>query len=72
MKIYKLEINSIKDDSPMAVGSYRAPRTTMKTEFYLSEEKAKVRQTEIYEGMVKLAGFMPKIEAIIIPIEVIE
>lgn len=73
MKIYKLTVNKVQDD-PMGaiVSSYRAPRTEKSAEYFLNEIDAKKRQTDIYEGMLALAGFLPGIEAIITEIDVKE
>lgn len=72
MTIYKLTINEVGQDPLVCVSSYVNPRTEKSVEYYKSEEKAKARQTEIYESSQKLLGFLPKIEVIIKPIEVIE
>lgn len=73
MKIYKLDINEIADEPFAIASSFRATRTMKASEYYLTEEKAKARQKDIYEGMQKLLGFFPgKVEAGITTIEVIE
>jgi hypothetical protein len=72
MKIYKLAINSIADDPDVCISSYRAPRTTKVVEYYASKEKAEAKKNEIYDGVYKLAGFIPKMEVIISEVEVIE
>ena len=73
MKIYKLEVNEVAALPEHGVlGTYRSPRTLKKSEFYLSKDKAKEKQDEIYNGMSKLVGFIPSVEVIISEIEVIE
>lgn len=72
MIIYKLTINSVTDDPVFAIGTFSAPREERQVEYYMHGEKAYQRANEIHEGMIKLVGFIPKVEAIVTEIKVIE
>lgn len=72
MKIYRLDYNEVADDPQICISSYRAPRTPIKQQYFASKEVALKKQSEIYEGLSKLIGFIPKVEVLITEIEVIE
>lgn len=72
MKVYKVIVNEVASDPAVCVSSYVAPRTLRKEEFYSNKESADKRVNEIYEGMQKLVGFIPKVEARVVEIEVSE
>lgn len=73
MKIFKLSVNKIMDFQTALISSgYRNDRVLQNEEYYLTEELAKARQKEIYEGVSKLIGFIPNMEATITVIEVKE
>jgi hypothetical protein len=73
MKIYRVDFSQIHDN-PIGsfASSYKEQRTLMKSEYYLDESKALARKREVYEGVKKLIGFIPRIEVFIVEIEVIE
>jgi len=55
--------------------SYRAPRTTKKSIFYVKQEDAEAKSWQIIEsmsGLSSLVGFVPKLECIITEVEVLE
>lgn len=63
MIIYKLEINEIDVDSPIAsIGTRKVLRAE---EFYLNKEAALNRQIKILDAVEELLGFIPKIEVVI-------
>ena len=72
MKIWKLVINEVSPDPSVCVSSYIAPRKTRANEFYLKRESADKRRDEIYDGVQKLLGYLPKVEVLIQEITVIE
>ena len=73
MKIYKLTVSEVAADPTFAISSaYVAPRTERNVEYYSSLELAEKRKNEIYDGVIKLVGFIPKLEARISVIDVRE
>lgn len=73
MIIYKLSINKILDPTSSLISSgHIDARRKQSEEYYLTEELAKARQKEIYDGLSKLIGFIPNMETNIEKIEVKE
>lgn len=72
MKIYRVDVNNVADDSFAIISSAIAQRTTKKSEYYSSKDKADQRCKDLYDGAIRLLGFIPKFEAVVIEVDVIE
>lgn len=72
MKIYKVTVNELADTPMLTTSAFKADRTPKKIEYFINKSLADRRANEIYDGAVKLLGFIPKIEAIVTEIEVKE
>lgn len=72
MKIYKLTANEIASEPQFSISSYISPRNTKYVLYFVSQEKAKEKQKELYDSSIKLLGFMPRVEFILSEIDVIE
>lgn len=72
MKIYKLTVNEVMPEPQFSVTSYISPRTERNVEYYISKDLADKRAKDIYDGMIKLAGFIPRIETKVTEIDVKE